>query len=135
MPSARYLRRTSYVAIVSAVAMASHAATPAAAMTTINCRGIAMKNACKQQEFCIDDPQGLSKGLILTLSLKSRIYITGSISGKITSIDPIQGKGFGLAIDPAIEGGTRIELSSDGKAAKLVGGDFNYFFRCRTARR
>jgi len=94
-----------------------------------------MKNACKQQEVCIDDPQGLSKDLIFSLSLKSRIYITGSISGKITSIDQIQGKGLGLAIDPAIEGGTRIELSSDGKTAKLVGGDFNYFFRCRTARR
>jgi hypothetical protein len=115
--------------------MASHAVTAAVAMPTIYCRGMTMQNACKQQENCIDDPRTLPDELTFSLFLKSRTYIAGPVSGKITSLDVVERRRFNLTIDPAIQGGTRIELSSDGKTAKLVGGDYNYLFECRKAKR
>lgn len=90
-----------------------------------------MQNACKQQPICIDDPRTLSETVELSLSLGAKTYTIGKMHGKITSIELGPQGALYLEIDHAPFGGEVIELSSDGTAARLVGGDYNYFFQCR----
>lgn len=119
-----------YPVILSAAAMTAHASYAGAGARTIRCRATAMQNACVGQEICIDDPRGLAKDLTLSLFLKKLEYTSNAKSGRIISADVTSQSGLSLIIDPAIEGGTRIEVRSDLKAAKLVGGSSNYVFRC-----
>lgn len=132
---ARSLKRTYQVATLLAANMAAHGgASAATAMAMISCRGTTMQNACKHQEVCIDDPRALPQALIFSLSMKDRTYKIGGITGRIVSVGFGQTEIRDLKIEPAIEGDDHLELATNWKRAKLVGGDYNYFFECRKAR-
>lgn len=122
--------RPYFIVVAFATAMTSYAVFAKAEMMTLRCHGIAIQNACNAQEICIDDPRGLSKDFRIGLSLAHRSYRSGARVGKIAFVDLSSRRGLQLSVDPAIEGGTRIELSPDRKTAKLMGGDSNYFLRC-----
>jgi hypothetical protein len=119
-----------YPVILSAAAMTAHASYAGAGAKTIRCRATAMQNACVGQEICIDDPRGLARDLTLSLLMEKREYASDAKSGEIISADVTSQSGLSLIIYPAIEGGNRLEIGADLKAAKLVGGSSNHVFRC-----
>jgi hypothetical protein len=122
--------RSHPVLTIIAGILASPASAQADVTSVIVCQGRTMQNACKQQPICIDDPRTLSETVDLSLSLGTKTYTLGKVRGNITSIEHGRRGTRILKIAPAPFGGEVIELSSDSTAAKLVGGEHNYFFRC-----
>lgn len=118
--------------LISIVATASalHAAAPASSIPGIVCHGVAMKSACKGQDICIDDPQRLPDHTDFSFSPRARTYKSGDTIGRITSVEVGLKNGRIYAIDPPLFGGRSVEISSDGRKAKLAGGKDYYFFRC-----